>query len=277
MHGTDGRGNILYNRLDRLFEDEIFERWVELKDGALSISNVLNHFEQFIDICPPHLVSEDYAETTANGEFTGIKGVEINSGILSLTEQVTIEKTVDQFGKKEILTGADALAAISFTVVVKDKNGAEIAKEEYGISGAYPINYTFDTQAISISEAQMKNSAADSRIISNGVNFTDKFGNAWVTKGDVNDTVVPVWGVDADVNFEVEALYVNGEEVEDIWGISVDNLVTDSKGKYVGYALNCVNYNWTSDLTVKVKASVDYKYGTVSTTYEVKLAANTGN
>lgn len=209
-----------------------------------------------------------------------IKGVsddDIKNGILSLTEQVTIEKTVDQFGKKEILTGADALAAISFTVVVKDKNGVEIAKEVYGISGAYPINYTFDTQSISISEAQMKNSAADSRIISNGVNFTDNFGNAWVTKGDVNDAVVPVWGVDADVNFEVEALYVNGEEVEDIWGISVDNLVTDSKGKYVGYALNCVNYNWTSDLTVKVKASVDYKYGTVSTTYEVKLAANTGN
>lgn len=209
-----------------------------------------------------------------------IKGVsddDIKNGILSLTEQVTIEKTVDQFGKKEILTGADALAAISFTVVVKDKNGAEIAKEVYGISGAYPINYTFDTQSISISEAQMKNSAADSRIISNGVNFSDNFGNAWVTKGDVNDAVVPVWGVDADVNFEVEALYVNGEEVEDIWGITVNNLVKDSKNNYVGYALNCVNYNWTSDLTVKVKASVDYKYGTVSTTYEVKLAANTGN
>lgn len=209
-----------------------------------------------------------------------IKGVsddDIENGILSLTEQVTIEKTVDQFGKKEILTGADALAAISFTVVVKDKNEAEIAKEVYGISGAYPINYTFDTQSISISEAQMKNSAADSRIISNGVNFTDKFGNAWVTKGDVNDAVVPVWGVDADVKFEVEALYVNGEKVEDIWGITVNNLVKDSKNNYVGYALNCVNYNWTSDLTVKVKASVDYKYGTVSTTYEVKLAANTGN
>lgn len=212
-----------------------------------------------------------------NNSKATIKGVDINNGILSLTEQVTIEKTVDQFGKKEILTGADALAAISFTVVVKDKNGAEIAKEVYGISGAYPINYTFDTQSISISEAQMKNSAADSRIISNGVNFTDNFGNAWVTKGDVNDAVVPVWGVDADVKFEVEALYVNGEKVEDIWDISVDNLVTDSKGKYVGYALNCVNYNWTSDLTVKVKASVNYKYGTVSTTYEVKLAANTGN
>ena len=212
-----------------------------------------------------------------NHSIATINGVNTDNGILSLTDQVTIEKTVDQFGKKEILTGADALAAISFTVVVKDKNGAEIAKEEYGISGAYPINYTFDTQSISISEAQMKNSAADSRIISNGVNFTDNFGNAWVTKGDVNDAVVPVWGVDADVKFEVEALYVNGEKVEDIWGITVNNLVKDSKNNYVGYALNCVNYNWTSDLTVKVKASVDYKYGTVSTTYEVKLAANTGN
>mgnify|MGYP003301454255 CR=1 FL=1 len=213
-----------------------------------------------------------------------IKGVsedDIKNGILSLTEQVTIEKTVDKDGNKDTLTGADALAAISFTVVVKDKNGAEIAKEVYGISGAYPINYTFDTQSISISEAQMKNSAADSRIISNGVNFTDKFGNAWLTKGDVNDAVVPVWGVNSGVvnpvKFEVVALYVNGEKVDDIWGITVDNLVKDSKGKYVGYALNCVNYNWTSDLTVKVKASVNYKYGTVSTTYEVKLAANTGN
>ena len=246
---------------------------------SMPMSNAFINYEKYTEMNCVFEWSLNKIEGFDHSEAT-IKGVsknDIKNGKLSLTEQVTIEKTVDKDGNKDTLTGADALAAISFTVVVKDKNGAEIAKEVYGISGAYPINYTFDTQSISISEAQMKNSAADSRIISNGVNFTDNFGNAWVTKGDVNDAVVPVWGINpGDVNFEKVALYVNGEEVEDIWGISVNNLVTD-KGKYVGYALNCVNYNWTSDLTVKVKASIDYKYGTVSTTYEVKLAANTGN
>ena len=40
--------------------------------GALSIENIINRFERFMDICPDSLVAEDYAETTANGAFTGI-------------------------------------------------------------------------------------------------------------------------------------------------------------------------------------------------------------
>lgn len=64
--------NRLYNRLTSLFNAEIKARWAQLRVGALSIENIINRFERFTDISPDSLVAEDYAETTANGAFTGI-------------------------------------------------------------------------------------------------------------------------------------------------------------------------------------------------------------
>ncbi len=69
---VDGEGNLLYIRLERLFIDQIKARYAKLKNGALSMENILNRFERFADIAPLCLVEEDYAETTANGAFTGI-------------------------------------------------------------------------------------------------------------------------------------------------------------------------------------------------------------
>ena len=68
----DGGGNLLYIRLEKLFIDNIKERWNELKNDVLSVANIVNRFERFIDICPPWLTSEDYATTTASGAYTGI-------------------------------------------------------------------------------------------------------------------------------------------------------------------------------------------------------------
>lgn len=70
--GYGREGHLLYIRLEELFWDELRTRWFELRKGALSDANVINHFERFTDICPPWLVEEDYASTTANGKFTGI-------------------------------------------------------------------------------------------------------------------------------------------------------------------------------------------------------------
>lgn len=69
---ADGDGNLLYIRLETLFADAIMARWEELKNGALSVENIINRFERFTDIAPPHLAAEDYAATTANGAFTAI-------------------------------------------------------------------------------------------------------------------------------------------------------------------------------------------------------------
>ena len=70
--GSSGEGNLLYIRLEQLFWEELQTRWAELKNGALSIENIINRFERFTDIAPADLVAEDYANTTGGGSFTNI-------------------------------------------------------------------------------------------------------------------------------------------------------------------------------------------------------------
>lgn len=76
---SSGDGNLLYIRLASLFYAEIQARYAELKQGALSIPNIINHFERFTDIAPLDLVKEDYASTTGSGKFTGIPSKSTNN------------------------------------------------------------------------------------------------------------------------------------------------------------------------------------------------------
>jgi hypothetical protein len=74
-----GEGNLLYNRLEALFYEELQARWAELRSGVLTIDNVINRFERFTDIAPSELVKEDYALTTGGGKFTGIPSQSTNN------------------------------------------------------------------------------------------------------------------------------------------------------------------------------------------------------
>lgn len=76
---ASGEGNLLYNRLEQLFRGELQSRWTELKNGALSIANIINRFERFTDIAPQELVKEDYASSTGGGAFTGIPSQTTNN------------------------------------------------------------------------------------------------------------------------------------------------------------------------------------------------------
>lgn len=75
----DGQGNLLYIRLEKLFKDELRTRWLELRNGALSVASIINRFERFTDIASAELVREDYASTTGNGAFTDIPSKDINN------------------------------------------------------------------------------------------------------------------------------------------------------------------------------------------------------
>ena len=72
-------GNLLYERLEKLFADELQARWTELRGTALSLSNVINRFERMSDIVPNDLIKEDYASTTASGQYTSIPSVSKNN------------------------------------------------------------------------------------------------------------------------------------------------------------------------------------------------------
>lgn len=72
-------GNLLYERLEQNFYTELQTRWEELKSSALKLSNVINRFERMADLTPQELIKEDYASTTAYGQYTGIPSVSKNN------------------------------------------------------------------------------------------------------------------------------------------------------------------------------------------------------
>ena len=72
-------GNLLYERLEKNFLPELKARWNELKNSALSLSNIINRFERMSDIASNDLIKEDYASTTAFGQYTAIPSVAKNN------------------------------------------------------------------------------------------------------------------------------------------------------------------------------------------------------
>ena len=72
-------GNLLYERLEANFSEELQTRWAELKNSALEMSNIINHFERMSDIVSNDLIKEDYASTTAFGQYTAIPSVAKNN------------------------------------------------------------------------------------------------------------------------------------------------------------------------------------------------------
>ena len=73
------QGNLLYERLEQNFYEDLQTRWAYLKNNALSLTNIINRFERFTDVMTSDLIKEDYASTTANGSYTGIPSVAKNN------------------------------------------------------------------------------------------------------------------------------------------------------------------------------------------------------
>ena len=73
------QGNLLFERMEKNFYTELQNRWAELKQSALSMSNVINRFERFTDSVSSDLIKEDYASTTANGSYSGIPSIAKNN------------------------------------------------------------------------------------------------------------------------------------------------------------------------------------------------------
>lgn len=76
---NDRLGNLLYYRLEQLFYPELQARWAELKAGPMSMINIINHFENFMQSMNSDLIKEDYASTTAGGAYSGIPSVAKNN------------------------------------------------------------------------------------------------------------------------------------------------------------------------------------------------------
>lgn len=128
---VNGRqGNLLYERLEQNFYEELQNRWEELKNDALSLPNVINRFERFTDTITSDLIKEDYASTTAGTEDV----VAAMTNATAAASNVTLAK--------KVITGVSVgstTASVSGDAVCAGPNGTVSAIPNYDIWGAGQI------------------------------------------------------------------------------------------------------------------------------------------
>ena len=71
--GVNGTSNLLYDRLEKLFKQEIYDRYQILRNGPMSLSSVMEEFEKFLGICSQDLIDEDF------DTYPGIPGKDYNN------------------------------------------------------------------------------------------------------------------------------------------------------------------------------------------------------
>lgn len=65
--------SLLWQRIERCFGAELYTRYLELRQGALSLSNIIKHVEEIYDVIPDRVFADEKAK------WTSLPGVNINT------------------------------------------------------------------------------------------------------------------------------------------------------------------------------------------------------
>ena len=71
--GINGTSNLLYDRLEEHFKQEIYDRYQILRNGPMSLSSVMEEFDKFLSICSQEMIDEDF------DAYPGIPGRDYNN------------------------------------------------------------------------------------------------------------------------------------------------------------------------------------------------------
>lgn len=71
--GVNGTSNLLYDRLEEHFKQEIYNRYQILRNGPMSLSSVMEEFDKFLSICTQEMIDEDF------DAYPGIPGRDYNN------------------------------------------------------------------------------------------------------------------------------------------------------------------------------------------------------
>ena len=168
---VNGRqGNLLYERLEKNFYEELQARWYELKSGALSLTNIINRFERFTDVMTSDLIKEDYASTTANGNYSGIPSIAKNNIQQIRNFAVARQKWTDDY--LEALTPIERIPCTGITLSVT----------ELALTGKVTYAITATVEPVATTDKVIWTTSNDSIArVSNGVVTTISNGNVIIT------------------------------------------------------------------------------------------------
>ena len=65
--------SLLWSKIERCFSNELYQRYLELRHGALSLSNIIKHVEEIHDVIPDRVFADE------NAKWTSLPGVTTNT------------------------------------------------------------------------------------------------------------------------------------------------------------------------------------------------------
>ena len=236
--------SLLWQRIEKCFGQELYERYKELRQGALSLGNILTHAEEIYDVIPDRLYNEDREKWTSlpSVDTNTIKRVRdymkaratyvdsemqiigtthpvactnitLNSNTLSFTttDNQTLTATVTPTNTTDTViwsVNPTGMVSVNAGVVTPIKNGNCVVTATCGTKSA--------TCNVTVTGVKEDKPCTNITLNSNTLSFTDTTPQTLtttVTPTDTTDTVV--WSVNptgiADVNNGIVTPIKNGE------------------------------------------------------------------
>lgn len=255
----DGQGNLLYDRLEQLFISQLKSRYIELRKDVLSVSHIIQKFEEFNDVCPKDIAQEDYASTTGDGKFTAIPSKTTNN-IQQLRSYINARLTyVDAY----INTLQEAIPCTNITL---DKTELTITQPVTSTPIEETINTTWTRGALSRSPYSVNQGTPFGNCFNSSNDITTDFIECANSNTFTITTPTPmstgggagIVGYDSSKNAITVYEYRNNEY---IWtnGISTDgtsctisgtNIPIQNIPNNVAYIKICINQSTSNNTTI---------------------------
>ena len=139
--------SLLWQRIESCFSAELYARYLELRQGALSLSNIIKHVEEIYDVIPDRVLADEKAK------WTSLPGVSVNTMTrfrnYMRDRAVYVDAQMQEIGTRVPCTGIVLSAdTLSFTttdtqtlsVVVSPDNCTEAITWSVSPSGIVTVN-----------------------------------------------------------------------------------------------------------------------------------------
>lgn len=254
--------SLLWQRIESCFSAELYARYLELRQGALSLSNIIKHVEEIYDVIPDRVLADEKAK------WTSLPAVNTNTMTrfrnYMRDRAVYVDAQMEEIGTKVPCTGI-VLSADTLSFTTTDTQTLSVVVS--------PDNCTDRvTWSVSPTGVVSVNNGVVTPIANGGCTITATCGTQTATCA-VTVSGMSESGGDTDVNtnylanasWQVGTINVNNTGMT----VSSDDRYTSVQIPAGKYALRSSNATWKKFRLSDSNGNVLYYYGGENTSYDI--------
>ena len=181
--------SLLWSKIERCFGNELYQRYLELRQGALSLSNIVKHVEEIYDVIPDRVFADEKAKWTSLPQVNANTITRFRNYMRDRAKYVDAQ--MEEIGNKVPCTGIVLSAdTLSFTttdtqtlsVVVSPANCTDTVTWSVSPSGIVTVNngvVTPITNGTCTITATCGSYSDTCNVTVSGISSGDEVRNAW--------------------------------------------------------------------------------------------------